>query len=542
MARFRLVVGTFGLLLIAAAASGQTPPVNGRVANSKGGVVGNAEVSLRDLPGPAMPGMRMTPTPPRLTTRSGGDGAFVFEGVPPGRYIVQVDAPGFERWSQEIAVSSDRQTLAVMLETLEIPGAETAAKQDSQGEDRQALLDRIAALEKRVSEIESSTVLSEPETRVRRIEVYVDKQGNEHDQPVPDAKKAVTYQRERVFRRQTINEKIESALEDQKEKSVSVGVSAAVAVQAAVQTKGEPTEADGHTYELASADVIFTAKVAQNTLFFADLVGLTGPSPDPEVGGLTLLNSFTSRLIRQNELNVREAWLRTELFSRKLALSAGRLDLTNYFDRNAAANDEFTQFLSDALVNNQALGLAVNGIGAVGVYDPKNSWQFKAGFQQSNLLVNNLSQSLFSLAEIDYFARPFSLPEGNYRLWGRTDNSSGHYRKALGVSIDQKLTPELTLFARYGFGRVDPGRLHFYSGGLQVQKRFVVNPGDTWALGYGQTNIPSVGSENLAEGYYNFRLSERLRLSLYLTHVIESRVGEKPVGYFVPGLRFQANF
>ena len=66
----------------------------------------------------------------------------------------------------------------------------------------------------------------------------------------------------------------------------------------------------------------------------------------------------------QNQLNLREAWLRTELFGQRLALTAGRLDLTNYFDQNALANDESTQFLSDALVNNQMLGLSSNGTGA----------------------------------------------------------------------------------------------------------------------------------------------------------------------------------
>jgi hypothetical protein len=65
--------------------------------------------------------------------------------------------------------------------------------------------ERIQELEKRVSDLESSTVLSEPETRVRRVEVYVDKNGNVHDQPVDGAKKTTTYQRERVYRRQTIN-------------------------------------------------------------------------------------------------------------------------------------------------------------------------------------------------------------------------------------------------------------------------------------------------------------------------------------------------
>jgi len=193
------------------------------------------------------------------------------------------------------------------------------------------------------------------------------------------------------------------------------------------------------------------------------------------------------------------------------------------------------------------LGLAVNGVGAVGVFDPKNGFQFKAGFQQSNLDATNLNESLFSLAEVDYLARPFHLPQGNYRLWGRADNTprvgtTQTYRKAFGVSIDQKLNDYVTLFGRQGFGRVDLGRMSFYSGGFQVAKKLVVNPGDAWSLGYAKTNIPSFGSEDLVEAYYNFQLSERLRFSFHLAHVVESRPGVEPVGFFVPGVRFQVAF
>src|SRR6185295_981423 len=97
---------------------------------------------------------------------------------------------------------------------------------------------------------------------------------------------------------------------------------------------------------------------------------------------------------------------RTEVLSQKLSFIAGRLDLTNYFDHNAAANDETTQFLSDALVNNPTLNLAVNGSGLAAVFDPKIGLTFKVGFQQSKTEATNLSQSLYSLAEIGYVARP----------------------------------------------------------------------------------------------------------------------------------------
>jgi hypothetical protein len=188
---------------------------------------------------------------------------------------------------------------------------------------------------------------------------------------------------------------------------------------------GEPIVPNHHAYALASADLFFTAGIAQHTVFFADVVGLSGPPPDLELGTLTLVNGYSARLVNQNELNLREAWVRTELFSNRLGVSVGRLDLTNYFDHNIAANDETSQFISDALVNNPTLGLAINGVGSALVYDPKGGFTFKVGFQQSNTDATSLNESIFTLGEIGYLTRLPGMGEGNYRFWYRTDNAGG---------------------------------------------------------------------------------------------------------------------
>ena len=96
------------------------------------------------------------------------------------------------------------------------------------------------------------------------------------------------------------------------------------------------------------------------------------------------------------------------------------------------------------------LGLSSNGAGVVGVFDPKNGFTFKVGLQQSNTDATNLSESIYSLVEVDYVASPPGLPEGNYRVWFRNDNSDGTSRQAWGLSLDQKLTPQ--------FGSVRPVR------------------------------------------------------------------------------------
>ena len=498
--------------------------------------------------------MRMPASQPR-TTRSGRDGTFALDQVPAGRYVLQVDAPGFTRSSQELAASTNQQ-VSIRLEPLQVVGAaRTPGPSTSQtGGDTQALLDRIKMLEDRLSDLESSAVLSEPETRVKRVEVWVDANGIEYDRPVEGARRSLTYQRERVYRRQTINEKIEEALAGADERSVSLGIDSAVVTQMSSRTRGgETAPANGNAYALASADLFFTAKLAQNTVFFADVVALSGSPPDREIPGVTLLNGYTARLVNQNELNLREAWLRTELFGQHLGLIAGRLDLTNYFDHNAAANDETTQFLGDGLVNNPALGLATNGTGLAAIFDPKIGLTFRVGVQQSNPEATNLSDSIYSLAEIGYLATPFGLREGNYRIWYRATNTLGTVSTAFGLSIDQKMSPIVTLFGRYGEGRLpasDGGQTsfslghHFYSAGVQFQNGWVFNPQDGWGIGYAQTELAEgAGSqEKLTEGYYNFRLTERLRLSFHLQHIFESRPDTPTFGYLVPGVRLQAAF
>jgi hypothetical protein len=407
-------------------------------------------------------------------------------------------------------------------------------------EPAQTLADRLAALEERLSSLETNAVLSVPKATVKQVEVYVDKDGNQFDTPQPGARKTITYQREATSRRQSIGEEIEEALADAENRRVAVGVNSTLTIQHAQQTSGADWPAAGHSYALASADLTFTAGLAQNTIFFADVVGLSGNPPDNEINPLTLLNSYTARLSRQNELNLREAWIKTQLFRQKVDVTFGRLDLTNYFDNNVAANDETTQFLSDALVNNPALGLSSNGPGVAVVYEPYSSFNFKIGAQQSDPLATNLSESVFALAEIGYLARPFGLPEGNYRVWYRSDNSTGDQRTALGVSVDQKLTPNFTLFARYGTGEVGFDDIDFWSVGLQVQNSLVLNPLDHWGIGYSRTEL-ALRAEDIAELYYNFHLTEKLRLSPHLQYVDEED-GIDSRAFILPGVRLQAAF
>ncbi len=307
------------------------------------------------------------------------------------------------------------------------PAASQPAQAAAAGDaDRQVLLDRIDALEKRLSDLESTAVLSAPKVLVKEVRVWVDKDGNQYDHEMPGTKEVTTYQRELAHRRQTIEDEIGDALAEEAANSIEVGVNNVTTLQIAHQTEGPDAVADGHAYGLSAADITFAgSSAALNTEFFADLVGIGGSPPEAEIDALNLLNGQTARL-SNNQLSVREAWLRTEVVHQKLGLKVGRIDLTSDFDRNAGANDETTQFISDALVNNPVLGLSSNGFGLVADFDPKKSLSFKVGYQQSNPETGtSLHDSAFTLAEVGYTLQIGNLGEGHYRLWGRSDNSGG---------------------------------------------------------------------------------------------------------------------
>ena len=63
-----------------------------------------------------------------------------------------------------------------------------------------------------------------------------------------------------------------------------------------------------------------------------------------------------------------------------------------------------------------------------------------------------------------------------------------------------------------------------------------------WGIGYSQIELASGDNEKLAEGYYNLLLTERLRLSFHLTHVLDRPEAGDRFGYLLPGVRLQAAF
>ena len=247
----------------------------------------------------------------------------------------------------------------------------------------------------------------------------------------------------------------------------------------------------------------------------------------------------------------------------------GKIDSFVFFDQNAAADDESTKFLNNAFVHNplldsggdiraDAYGFAPGAIlQYVNEYDKSRTWGLSLGAFGSGPGAS-FSGSLgkpYLIAQADTTWRIAHLP-GNYRayLWtnGRGLGYDGIERRhsGFGLSVDQKVADEVTLFGRYG---------HQGSGKVRFDRALAVGAeiaGNAWGRGADSLGIAAgilrtsssyrrdsvaldldgdgaldpraSGSERIGELYYRFRVNSLLELvgKVGLQNYLQSQMGE----------------
>lgn len=131
-------------------------------------------------------------------------------------------------------------------------------------------------------------------------------------------------------------------------------------VQASVKGKPNIRVATG------SMDLLAHTNFGDNVILFVDLEAIGGNGPLPYTHSVTNLNAdagSTQSPDGIDRLNVLEAWTDFTILGGILQATAGKIDLTNYFDNNAFANDETMQFITDAFVNGAAFAVPSNSPG-----------------------------------------------------------------------------------------------------------------------------------------------------------------------------------
>ncbi len=273
-----------------------------------------------------------------------------------------------------------------------------------------------------------------------------------------------------------------------------------------------------------------------------------------------------------------------------LHITFGKIDPFVFFDQNAAADDESSKFLNNVFVHNPLLdsggdiGADLYGFapGAILQYrnerDKGAEWGTSLGLfgTAGNRTANgaNFGRGLGSpliILQAQSAARFNYLP-GNYRayLWrnGRGvgyDNAERHH-VGFGVSADQKVADDLTLFGRYGHqlrGNVRFDRaltagaeltggpwkraadsLGFAVGALRTSRRFrndslVIDANGDGIADFG---YQASGSEEQLELYYRYRVNSRFELTPDIQWIRRPGADGAAQAITVAGLRAKVGF
>jgi hypothetical protein len=435
--------------------------------------------------------------------------------------------------------------LSMAMPLLGLMVADAVCAADSPETER--LQERIRVLEERLDRLDRADV-------IKKTVEYVCPGGEIFDEAppggrCPDGSRPFlrdTVRKSTVARRESIGEKIEAAIVDADARKVAVGGAA----RANLQQVANAEEGQNQLFGEGSIDLTLLYHPMVRTTLFIDLEAIGGPGPDRKLGTLSRVNADAETLNAvggfggpDEKLTIREAWLWLKFINDRLDFFGGQLDLTNYFDRNVFANDETTQFLNQALVNNAMLKQPVNGVGMTLRWDAGRDLGFSLGAQTTHVLDEDLLSEPFVIGEIDYHAT-FHI-EGNYRLWARVTSRPPPNRQqqmyGAGISIDQLLTPQLGVFVRAGFNQIESISRTFFaaSGGLRWTGPLWNRPRDRVGVGYNfMRDVP--GDEQVMEAYYNMFFTDHLSVSGNVEWVIHGPnlvTGGVNNNVVIPGVR-----
>ena len=397
---------------------------------------------------------------------------------------------------------------------------------------------RFKELEFTVNELKDRATLMDITEEIRRVQEYVCPKGHVYSTRSPDKKCPIDglkqksrnrYKLYKFARRESISERIGATLEEELAKRVVVAVSGTGIMQ---QIVSSDTKERG--FAQGSFDLLFISNPLLYTTFFVDLEAIGGNGPDEIIGSFSGLNDDSGSFQDDDgldRLSVREVWLQSFLLDERLRLVAGKIDLTNYFDSNTVANDETTQFITSAFVNNPTMEVPENAPGIIAFFDTRRGFSFGLGLQSADDSGFNITDDIYAIAEIGYRSHFFFGQEGNYRIWGRI-NGGRDDNRGFGISIDQNLSTRLTFFARYGANEEngpssspeadtdavdilegDADIASAWSTGLRFRSPFFSRVNDEVAFAFGSLDIVGGDDESAAEIYYKYQVNEHFAVT-----------------------------
>jgi hypothetical protein len=238
-----------------------------------------------------------------------------------------------------------------------------------------------------------------------------------------------------------------------------------------------------------------------------------------------------------------------------LGLTGGLIDSTDYLDENAFSNDEFTQFMNEALVNgpngflpsydiggaveweygNFSLRGVVMGIGANEEEEGGRAYNFY-GAMLGYTIQTGLGEGHYRVT-LDLTSDDFDNPEATKK----------ESKKCILLSFDQQLGEILGAWIRFGRQDDDPAIVceKLYSGGLNISGKLWNREEDNIGIAYAYLDGGNLDldSSNIFEAYGRFALLEFLAITADFQYMKDDykNMNDDPKGC-IYGVRLVAEF
>lgn len=300
---------------------------------------------------------------------------------------------------------------------------------------------------------------------------------------------------------------------------------------------------------VGSFDIYAMTSFGKGTLLFFDIEAIGGDGPDqyfPTYSGLNGDAGNTQDQDGLDRLHLLEGWAEFSVLDNLFTITAGKVDLTNYFDNNSLANDETLQFLSGAFINNASFAGTVpsNSPGMRIQTTLLDKFYFQYGLSSMDNMGQAIFNDLYQAASLRFRLFANSPWETNLRFYGYqspvADDAQGY-----GTSIDGKFFEKYNIFVRYGNNNpnleISSGISESWSAGFSFLQTFG-DRGINFGLAYGET-LPfddALKNEKQFEIYARYRFNEWVYASPHFQWVSNALGGNRD--YNVLGFRTHFNF
>jgi len=306
---------------------------------------------------------------------------------------------------------------------------------------------------------------------------------------------------------------------------------------------------------------------------------------EPSVGSAFGVNGDARN---RRTIDVTELWYEQSLLDETMRIRLGKMDLTCgfehhncpvSFDCSSYANDETTQFLNGALINNPTIPFPDYGLGVAVHYTPLGSWYVSAAVAdaQADLRETGFRTTFYGQDYFFYIFETGITPQlssangplqGAYRagLWydpqpKANADSTKNYRDDVGfyLTCDQMLIKEnddsqdsqgLGAFFRFGYADSKKNDIaNFWSFGLQYQGPFESRDDDVLGLGFAQGIFSDKASatytddyESALELYYSAKITPWLNISPSIQYIANPGGDKSASDAVMLGVRAQMSF